>query len=192
MIDDLEKLRAGLRDMPVPEPRDGYVDRLLAKATDAPARAPRRVRTALRRPATWWAAGAGALAASLVFVIAWWVRTAAPEETQVTLALNENREVSLVINSERALEDATIRLYVTGSVALAGYEGERELQWATSLTPGANLLSLPVVARAPGDGRIVAEIEHEGRIRRVIVALHVAPPARTSSLLPGSSKGDIA
>jgi hypothetical protein len=193
VIDDLEKLRAGLRDMPVPEPRDGFVDRVLAKAANAaPARAPRRIRSTLHRPATWWAAGAGALAASLVFVIVWWMRAAAPQETDVTLALNENREVSLVINSERALEDATIRLYVTGSVALVGYEGERELQWATSLTPGANLLSLPVVARAPGDGRIVAEIEHEGRVRRVIVALHVATPARTSSLSPGASQDDIA
>jgi hypothetical protein len=79
----------------------------------------------------------------------------------VTLALHESRDVSLVINSERNLEGATIRLYVTGSVALAGYEGQHEIQWLTSLTQGANLLSLPLVARTPGDGLVVAEIEHE-------------------------------
>ncbi len=192
MTDDLEKLRAALRDMPVPEPRHGFVDRVLANAASQPARTSRGVRTALHRPATWWAAGAGALAATVAALAVWWTHSAATPETDVRLALNENREVSLVINSERALEGATIRLYVSGSVALAGYEGEREIQWATSLTPGANLLSLPVVARAPGDGRIVAEIEHEGRIRRVIVALHVAPAARTSALPGGSSKDGIA
>ena len=178
--------------MPVPEPRHGFVDRVLANATVAPAHATGGLRPALRRPATWWAAGAGALAATLASVAVWWAHSSAPPQTEVMLALNENREVSLVINSERALEGATIRLYVSGSVALAGYEGEREIQWATSLTPGANLLSLPVIARAPGDGRIVAEIEHEGRTRRVIVSLHVAPAARTSSLPRGSPEDDIA
>ena len=37
-------------------------------------------------------------------------------EPSLALALNESREVSLVIDSERDLEGATIRLYVTGSV----------------------------------------------------------------------------
>ncbi len=48
-----------------------------------------------------------------------------------------------------------------------------QIEWLISLTQGANLLSLPVIARAPGDGRVVAEIEHEGRTRRVSVAMHV-------------------
>jgi hypothetical protein len=47
-----------------------------------------------------------------------------------------------------------------------------------TLTQGANLLSLPVFAREPGEGRVVAEIEHEGRTRRVSVAMHVSAPAR--------------
>jgi hypothetical protein len=58
-------------------------------------------------------------------------------------------------------------------VALAGYEQQHEIEFQTSLTPGANLLSLPLVARAPGDGMVVAEIEHEGRTRTLRVALHV-------------------
>ena len=48
----------------------------------------------------------------------------------MTLALNESREVSLVIDSERDLEGATIRLFVTGSVALAGYEQQQETRVA--------------------------------------------------------------
>jgi hypothetical protein len=44
-----------------------------------------------------------------------------------------------------------------------------------------NLLSLPVFARAPGDGLVVAEIEHEGRTRRLSVALHVVTPQDDSA-----------
>jgi hypothetical protein len=176
VVDDLEKLRAGLRALPVPEPRRGFEDRVLANATGLHARAPRGFRAALRRPSTWWAAVAGALAATLAWVAVLWMQPGVTAEPRLALTLNEIREVPLVIDSERDLEGATIRLYVTGSVALAGYEQQHEVEWTASLTQGANLLSLPVVARASGEGRVVAEIEHEGRTRRVSVALHVTAP----------------
>jgi len=163
--------------MPVPEPRPGFVDRVLTNATAVQrSQKPSRIRAALARPLTWWAAGAGAVAASVVWLVLVSVRTGVPAEPSVTLALHESREVSLVIDSERDLEGATIRLYVTGSVALAGYEGQHEIQWLSSLTQGANLLSLPVVGHTPGEGRVVAEIEHDGRTRRVSVAMHVLAP----------------
>ena len=47
-----------------------------------------------------------------------------PQEPRVMLALNESRDVALVIDSERDLEGAIIRLHVTGSVALVGFENE--------------------------------------------------------------------
>ena len=193
MTDDLDKLREGLRAMPVPDPRPGFVDRVLTNATAAQRKQPGRIRATLARPLTWWAAGAGALAASIAWLVLMSVRVGTPAEPSLTLALHESREVSLVIDSERDLEGATIRLYVTGSVALAGYEQQQEIQWLTSLTQGANLLSLPVVARAPGEGRVVAEIEHDGRTRRVSVALHVSAP-NTISFAPAraTKQDDIA
>lgn len=174
VIDDLQKLRTALSGMPVPEPAAGFEDRVLARATRS-----RASRPVLRQASTWWAAAAGALAATLACVAIFLGRTGVSESTpaSVVLALNESRDVSLVIDSERALEGATIRLYVTGSVALEGYEDQREIVWQTSLTQGPNLLSLPVVARATGDGSVVAEIEHEGRKRLVSVVLRVTPAA---------------
>jgi hypothetical protein len=192
--DQLEKLRAGLRALPVPEPRRGFVDRVLQNATQASAPArPRRMRAVLRRPTTWWAAGAGALAATLAWVAILWVQPDAAAEPRLMLALHESREVPLVIDSERDLQGATIRIIVSGSVTLAGYEEQRQIEWLTSLTQGANLLSLPVVGSAPGDGRVVAEIEHEGRTRRVSVAMRVTASAPISFAPRGeSSQDDIA
>jgi hypothetical protein len=174
VIDDLAKLRASLSDMPVPEPELGFEDRVLAIATAAHVGASTDVRSTFRRHSTWWAAALGALAATVACLAVFWKQPAAAPGASVMLALNENREVSVVIDSERDLAGATIRLYVTGSVALAGYEQQHEIEWKTSLTQGANLLSLPVVGRTPGEGSLVAEIEHDGRTRRVSVALHVA------------------
>jgi hypothetical protein len=180
MVDDLEKLRAHLRDMPVPEPRPGFVDRVLADATTGKS-LPKvhEVRAAFARPATWWAAAAGAVAATLAWMV-FWVQFGAPAEPRVVLALNESRDVSLVIDSERDLEGATIHIYVTGSVALNGYGEQHEIEWLTSLTQGANLLSLPVIGVEPGEGRVEAVIEHEGRTRRVSVAMHVSARGDTA------------
>jgi len=180
LVDDLQKLRAGLSAMPVPEPRPGFVDRVLANAARGKAPEVRSIRTEIRRPATWWGVGAGALAASLAWVALIIYSGAVPEPILV-LALNESRNVPLVIDAERNLDGATIRLSVSGSIGLAGYGEQHEIEWTTSLTQGANLLSLPVFARVPGDGLVVAEIEHEGRTRRLSMALHVVAPKDDSA-----------
>jgi hypothetical protein len=171
VVEDFGQLREGLRAMPVPEPRNGFVDRVLsvaaASSTKVPAPRP------ASRPRIWGAAIAGALAASIVWFFLAAVRVDTPTQPSVQLVLNESRDVSLVIDSDRPLEGATIRLYVTGSVELQGYEGQPDIEWLASLNQGANLISLPVVARHPGQGAIVAEIEHEGKTRRVNVLLQV-------------------
>ena len=179
MSDDLDKLRERLQAMPVPEPRPGFVERALATASGVRSPHMRGIRAALSRPAVWWAAGVGAVAASIAWFALMSMHGGMPQQSSLTLALNESREISLVIDSERDLEGATIRLYVSGGVELAGYENQREIEWLTSLNQGANLLSLPVVARAPGDGRVVAEIEHNGKTRRVSVVMHVSATQST-------------
>lgn len=180
MVDDFEKLRAGLSAMPVPEPRPGFVDRVLVNASSRKSAELRGIRAAIRRPVTWWAAGTGALAATLAWM-ALFIHSGVAHEPSLVMALYESRDVPLVIDAERDLEGATIRLYVTGSVGLAGYGEQHEIEWTTSLTQGANLLSLPVFARATGEGTVVAEIEHDGRTRRLSVALHVVAPKDDSA-----------
>ena len=54
---------------------------------------------------------------------------------------------------------------------LDGFDDERQIDWQADLERGSNLLSLPVVARSAGKGRLVAVIEHEGRTRRVAIDL---------------------
>src|SRR5690349_19726438 len=141
--------------MAVPEPRPGFEDRVLARATRARDVEPGGFGALLRRHASWWAAGAGALAATIAWVVVIWLKSGAPGEPTLVLSLYESREVPLVIDSERELEGATIRIHVTGSVALDGYDRAHDVEWQTTLTRGANLISLPVIAREPGEGRIV-------------------------------------
>lgn len=175
---DSEKLRQALKGMPVPEPRPGFVDRALANATGA-GRKPATSRLGgLRHFATRWetwigAALGGAVAATLTLLLLRPLEPATPEAEAITLALHEARAIDVLIDSERSLDDATIRIVATGSVMLDGFDNEREIDWRTSLERGSNLLSLPVVARSAGKGQLVAVIEHGGRTRRVTINLTV-------------------
>ena len=174
MDKDSDILRRALQRIPAPEPRPGFVDRALAKATAQAAPS----RSGLTHLATRWetwigAALGGAVATALTLFL---LRPTEPDSSGppgITLALNETRDIDVLIDSERALDAATIRILATGSVVLDGFENEREIDWQTHLAQGSNMLSLPVVARSKGPGRLVAVIEHEGRTRRVTVALTV-------------------
>lgn len=180
---DSKTLRQALRQMPVPEPPSGFVDRVLARATAADAAATRGADRPgwLRQFATRWetwvgAALGGAVAATVTLILLRPAEPTANRAAAIALALNEARDIDVLIDAERPLEGATIRIAVSGAVALNGFENEREIGWQASLDQGSNLLSLPVVARSAGTGQLVAIIEHEGKSRRVIVNLTVHDP----------------
>lgn len=184
--DDFQTLREALRRMPTPEPRPGFVERALARAA-ARQQSPQAVALPgrLRRFATRWetwagAALGGAVAAALMLVL---LRPVDTTDTRQPLALtlHETRNVDVLIDSDRELKGATIRVAASGSIALDGFDDERQIDWQADLERGANLLSLPVVARAAGKGRLVAVIEHEGRTRQVAIDLSVVDPQNSRS-----------
>lgn len=172
--------------MPAPEPRPGFVDRALANATREAAARPqaghagRAGRAGLAHLASRWetwigAALGGAVATVLMLILLRPLDTPdqPPAPMGISMALNETRAIDVLIDSERELQDATIRIVAIGSVALDGFENEREIGWRTHLDRGSNVLSLPVVARSTGEGRLVAVIEHDGRTRRMTINLTV-------------------
>ena len=181
MSDDLQTLRPVLRQLPTPEPRDGFVERALARAA-AQSREeqalfpPGRLRKFAMRWETWaGAALGGAIAAALTVVLLRTVDMPAVSP-QLALTLHEARNVDVLIDSERELKGATIRVVASGSIVLDGFEDESRVDWQADLERGSNLLSLPVVARTAGKGRLVAVIEYEGRTQRVAVELTVLDP----------------
>ena len=174
MDKDADILRRALKRIPAPEPRPEFVDRAFAKATGQASPPRNRLTHLVSRWETWIGALAGAAVAIAAMIILW--SPMQDREPGLTLALNEMRDIDVLIDSERALDGATIRIVASGSVVLDGFENEHEIDWQTHLAQGSNMLSLPVVARSKGAGQLVAVIEHGGRTRRVTVNLTVRDP----------------
>ena len=157
-------LEALLKDYPAPEPREGFYEQALARATHEGSR---------RQRNRWIMTGFGSAVAAGIAL--WFVAGfffAAPEATLpeaaipgITMTLEEPRTVNLVFASATALDSATLTVTLPDGVELAGFPGQREIAWQTSLNEGKNLLPLKLIAVSPMGGEVLARLEHDDRDR---------------------------
>ncbi len=158
---------------PAPEAPPGAFERMLSRVTAGQDSMP-------RSPARFWqgvTVGA-ALAAAMAYAAVIWlpqrgeivgddpVASATP---QLSLRVNETRDVSITLTTDEALEDAEIHVSLNGSIDLRGYAGERDLKWLTDLDAGTNQLTLPIVATGAEGGQLLVEVTHGGKRRTFLV-----------------------
>jgi len=158
------ELQALLRDYPAPQAAAGFYEQALLRATHAGSR---------RQRNRWLAAGFGsAVAAGLAVWLIGAMLLAGPDRPTaddaiagITMALEEPRTVNLVFSSAEKLDLARLTVSLPAGIELAGFPGQREITWETSLNEGRNLLPLKLVALTPTGGEILARLEHDARNR---------------------------
>lgn len=164
LIDREQELRGLLADYPLSSAAPGFFDQALARATHAGSR---------RQRNRWLATGFGsAIAAALaVWMISGMLLTTSqlPESGAsipgVTMALEQAQTVNLMFSSTSALESAVLTVTLPEGIELAGFPGQREISWQTSLNAGKNLLPLKLIALTPTGGELLARLEHNDRDR---------------------------
>lgn len=158
------EIQALLKDLPVPEASAAFYDRALARAMHEGSR---------RQRSRWMMTGFGAAVAAgmalwLVggyFLTAPDIPVAEPHIPAITMTLETPRTVNLVFASATALDSATLTVTLPEGIELAGFPGQREITWQTSMQEGKNLLPLELVAVSPTGGEVLARIEHNNRGR---------------------------
>jgi hypothetical protein len=162
-----------LKDYPVPEAQAGFYDQALVQAAHQGVR---------RHRNRWLLTGFGsAIAAGLAI----WVITAMlmttpqipdvdPAIPGVTIALEQEQTVRLVFASAMALDSATLTVSLPEGIELAGFPGQREITWETSLEEGKNLLPLTLIALTPAGGELLARLEHKDRNRTFRLLVEVS------------------
>ena len=162
-----------LKDYPVPEAQAGFYDQALVQAAHQGAR---------RNRNRWLLTGFGsAIAAGLAI----WVITAMlmttpqvpdvdPAIPGVTIALEQEQTVRLVFASAMALDSATLTVSLPEGIELAGFPGQSEITWETSLEEGKNLLPLTLIALTPAGGELLARLEHKDRNRTFRLLVEVS------------------
>lgn len=129
----------------------------------------------------WHGTGLGAaLAASLIVAVLTFSATDAPKVNSLPavpafeIVLNEARNVNVAIDAGRAFPEATVTVYLSGDVELAGFGTQRELSWTTSLKQGVNQLTLPIIATGLQGGTLLVRLDHEGTQKEFRVELKIS------------------
>ena len=153
-----------LKEYPAPDADPGFYDRAVVRAVHKGSR---------RQRNRWMLAGFGsAVAAGLaIWVITAMLMTtpqlpdAEPAIPGVTIAMEQEHTVRLVFSSAQALDSAMLTVSLPDGIELAGFPGQREITWETSLKEGKNLLPLTLIALTPAGGELLARLEHKDRNR---------------------------
>ncbi len=89
--------------------------------------------------------------------------TAVPEDGSfplISMAIHETRTVQMVFNSPDDFKAVSFKLSLPEGFEVAGYPGNKELDWKVDIKKGSNVLSLPIIALIAGKGELVAHIAH--------------------------------
>lgn len=92
------------------------------------------------------------------------------------------KNISLAIDSDRAVSDVTFTIELPAGVELDGYPGQSRLSWQGQLQAGLNRLTLPLITRDQlQEGVLKARIEYAGGGRELNLPLRLhTPPAGTT------------
>lgn len=167
------EIRELLKDYPMADAAAGFYDQALVRATHEGTR---------RQRNRWLMAGFGsAIVAGMVLWLAAGLFLSTPQPTEpvatipgIAMTLEEPRTVNLVFASKTALDDATLTVSLPSGIELAGFPGQREITWQTSLVEGRNLLPLELVAVTPAGGEVLARLEHDNRGRTFRLRIEVS------------------
>lgn len=177
IFDESRQLQALLRDYADHEsaqPDPAFLERAVMQATFAGAR---------RERSRGWLSGlGGAIAAGLALFAATLLFLQAPEQPDsamvagipgVSMTLETPQTVNLVFASASELEEAMLTVVLPAGIDIAGFEGEREISWETSLKVGKNVLPLELVARSATGGEVLATLRHENQDRTFRLTVNV-------------------
>ena len=162
-----------LRDYPMATADAAFYDQALVRATHEGSQ---------RQRNRWIMTGFGsAVAAGIVLWLVSGVFLTAPSLPQpdagipgIAMTLEEPRTVNLVFASTSALDAATLTVTLPEGIELAGFPGQREIAWQTSLVEGENLLPLELIALTPAGGEVLARLEHDDRDRTFRLRIEVS------------------
>jgi hypothetical protein len=168
-----QEVLALLKDYPMANASAGFYDQALARATHEGSR---------RQRNRWVVTGFGsAIAAGMVlWLIGGFFLTTpnlpVPDASipGIAMTLEEPRTINLMFASESAMASATLTITLPDGIELAGFPGQREIAWETSLVEGKNYLPLELIALTPVGGEVLARIEHDNRDRTFRLLIEVS------------------
>ena len=157
-------LERELKEMPVPEPRDDFSDRVIKNAV-------KRNRTS--RIQSFMRMSAAAILIIAAGMVLARVMTdfmglpGAGSDGGIVAALDKETTVRVMIETVESRQNATFSICLAGNIALKNYPEYRKLSWQVDLTEGRNLLELPIIYKENAEGYVNIRYRYNGKEHEV-------------------------
>ena len=150
-LQQAEELRDALGKLSTPTMRPEFSARVFDKVRQQNSGTKRFTSTGLALAASLALAG-------IVGVFIHQPDSTVPEPAAIQISLQQTRDVNLVFNAKKDLNEVTISIELSDNLALDGYSGKQMVSWKTTLQKGKNVLSLPIIATQSGNGMLTARL----------------------------------
>lgn len=158
--DNEKRLLLALKDLPVQGPSQGFSDTIITRAIG-------RAQMQVMKKTGIYVGGA------LAACIALWIAVLMPfsfreqsmpaKSEQFAIKLNTPKEIKVLLTATEDLEMASVTIRLSSNLEIQGYPANQEITWKTTIRKGRNYLTLPVIARMPGEAKLVAEVSHQDK-----------------------------
>jgi len=175
MMKGMNLMLSNLKDLSVPDPSPDFEARVFAEVRR---QHPKQQVTKKKARHHFVAGFTTAMAAGFAL---WFVSTLFIVQQQsldtpgvMSVALNEAQTVRLLFDAPKDLDAVTLKIDLPANVQLAGYTGQSQLSWQTSLKKGQNVLALPIMAIDKGTGEMIAQLSYGDKVKTFRLVLKTA------------------
>lgn len=159
-LESLRLQKESLRTLPVPPASNGFEKRVVATAIQH-AQASQKLRN---NQGSFYKFATAAMISALVLWLGFFNDTKTGKDDLYLVSVgDEVRTIKVAIDSEQALEAVNMRVELSENLELKGFGNKKHIQWTTHLREGVNVISLPIVGIAQGEGDITTRIHLNGK-----------------------------
>jgi len=85
------------------------------------------------------------------------------QSTHLVTVDNGVHTVKVAIDSRENLDGVSFRVNLSDNLELAGFGNKKQIQWTGGLHKGVNIISLPIIGIARGNGEVITRIRLHGK-----------------------------
>ncbi len=159
-LESLRLQKEALKSLPVPPASDGFEKRVFATA----AQDTRAAQNIHNNQGSFYQFATAAMISALVLWLGLFNDTkTGNDDLELVIVGEEIRIIKVAIDSEHALDAVNMRVELSDNLELKGFGNKKQIHWTTHLRQGVNVISLPIVGIAQGEGDITTRIQLNGK-----------------------------
>ena len=161
-VDALLRQKQLLASLPAAELDTEVKKRLLDTAVKTVERVPQKAKTALIPSTVYRFAAVAMISAIALFAAMPYISTPGDKGEYMVMVSDQVQTITVAIESEQAIDTVKMHVELSDNLELKGFGSKRQVNWDAGLKKGVNVISLPIIGIAQGEGDITTRVQING------------------------------